>query len=58
MLLSPWCHEHHHNGWRRLPLENVPEPAVTFAIDLFGEDAAVLYFARYYASDISWRHAA
>jgi hypothetical protein len=58
MLISNWCHSHHHSGFRRIPLESIPEPALAFGVDLMGEDKAALYFARYYGADMSIRRAA
>lgn len=58
MLLHEHCHAKHHNAVRRIPLESVPDAALQFAIDLMmGEDRAILYFARYYGSEVSRRAA-
>jgi hypothetical protein len=53
MELGRWCrcHDDHHapNGRKKLPLARVPRAAISFAIDLMGEDRARTYLARHYA---------
>lgn len=44
------CHSAHHSAMRRLPLAVVPQLAREFGVEVLGEDAAILYFARYYSS--------
>lgn len=48
ILLHPRCHSQHHSAARRIPLAQVPDSALAFAVDLLGEDAAALYFVRRY----------
>jgi hypothetical protein len=49
MLLAPEpCHSNHTNAHRRIALSAVPLPARAFAIELLGEDRAILFFTRTY----------
>lgn len=48
MLLHPDCHRQHHAAIHRVSVDVLPEKALAFAVDLFGEAAAALYIARYY----------
>lgn len=47
------CHERQHNASMRIPLEVLPEAALAFGVDLFGEARAAEYIARYYRADVS-----
>lgn len=45
------CHANHHAAVRRIPLDLVPDAALTFAVDLYGDVKAAAYFVRYYHTD-------
>jgi hypothetical protein len=51
MLLDPHCHARHTSAMYRIHVENLPDAALAFAVDLLGEDRAALYVERYYNCD-------
>ena len=51
MLVTPQCHRHHHDKFRRIPFDAVPQAAIEFATELLGPEVAALYFARHYGID-------
>ena len=47
------CHRRHHDAFKRIPLAVVPDSAIGFAIDLFGDElAAAVYLAQVYAAEV------
>ena len=49
ILLAPKCHMNHHSAYRKLGIGVLPRRAILYAVQLMGEDAALLYLARRYA---------
>lgn len=51
--LGMWCrcHARQHAGAQRLPASLLPAAALEFAVEVFGEGRAALYFSRYYLDD-------
>ena len=44
------CHANHHSAVERIAFAKIPDEAVAFAIDLYGEAKADWYLERYYKS--------
>jgi hypothetical protein len=52
IYLHPYCHGRHTSAMRRIALPSVPDAAVAFAVDLFGDELrAAQYLIRFYDTE-------
>jgi 5-methylcytosine-specific restriction endonuclease McrA len=53
MLVAPHCHEQHTSAFRRFHVDRLPESALEFAREFWGDDLrAALYIARTYRGEL------